>query len=97
MLLTPMSIRTGSYVIIAAASAGGFLFGTAAASAAGKRGLAVGFFAGVILSLSILAAYLLFFGIAAEPSLNYFPLLLPAVSGAIGGLAGVSRAQKKQN
>ena len=96
MLLTPMSIRTGSYVMIAAASAGGFLFGNAAASAVGKRGLAVGFCAGVILSMSILAAYLLFFGMAAELSLNYIPLLLPAASGGIGGLFGVSQAHKKQ-
>ena len=95
MLLTPVSIRTGSYVIIAAASVGGFLFGTAAA--AGKRGLVVGFCAGVVLSMSILAAYLLFFGITADFSLNYLPLLLPAVFGAAGGIYGVSRAHKKQN
>ena len=97
MLLTPVSIRTGSYVIIAAASVGGFLFGTAAAAAAGKRGLVVGFCAGVVLSMSILAAYLLFFGITADLSLNYLPLLLPAVFGAAGGIYGVSRAHKKQN
>ncbi len=96
MLLTPMSIRTGSYVIVAAAAAGGFLFGAAAASAMGKRGLAVGFAAGLILSMSILAVYLLFFGVSVDPSFNYLPLLLPAASGSIGGLYGVSQAHRKQ-
>ena len=82
MLLTPAGIKTGSYIIIGAASAGGFLCGSSASSAVGRRGLIVG--------LTILAAYLLFFGVAADQSLNYLPLGLPAAAGAAGGLFGMA-------
>jgi len=44
----------------------------------------------MILSLTILAAYLLFFGVAADQSLNYLPLGLPAAAGAAGGLFGMA-------
>ena len=37
MLLTPAGIKTGSYIIIGAASAGGFLCGSSASSAVGRR------------------------------------------------------------
>ena len=63
MLLTPAGIKTGSYIIIGAASAGGFLCGSSASSAVGRRGLIVGLISGMILSLTILAAYLLFSGL----------------------------------
>ena len=55
MLLTPAGIKTGSYIIIGAASAGGFLC-----------------------------------GVAADQSLNYLPLGLPAAAGAAGGLFGMA-------
>ena len=90
MLLTPAGIKTGSYIIIGAASAGGFLCGSSASSAVGRRGLIVGLISGMILSLTILAAYLLFFGVAADQSLNYLPLGLPAAAGAAGGLFGMA-------
>ena len=91
MLLTPMSVQTGSYVIVAAASAGGFLFGRAASSAVGKRGLLVGLLSGLILSLTLLAAYLLFFGMMTG-SVDLLPLLFPTAASCAGGMAGVLRS-----
>ena len=90
MLLTPVGTEGGSYIIIGAASAGGFLCGSASSSAVGRRGLVVGLMAGVILSLTLLVFYLLFFGVAADLSLNYLPLLFPAAAAAAGGVFGVS-------
>ena len=46
---------------------------------------------GLILSLTMLLVYLLFFGAAANSSLNYLPLAFPAVSAGVGGIFGVSR------
>lgn len=80
MLLTPAGIKTGSYIIIGAASAGGFLCGSSASSAVGRRGLIVGLISGMILSLTILAAYLLFFGVAARSVSE-----LPASGTSCGG------------
>lgn len=91
MLLTPVGIEGGSYIIIGAASAGGFLCGAAASSAVGRRGLVVGLMTGVILSLTILLVYLLFFGTTANSSLNYLPLAFPVASAGVGGIFGVSR------
>lgn len=90
LLLTPAGIKTGSYIIIGAASVGGFLCGTSTSGAVGRRGLIVGFLSGMILSLTIFAAYLLFFGIAADQSLNYLPLGFPAAAGAVGGIFGMA-------
>ena len=89
LFLTPAGIKTGAYIILGAASAGGFLWGTSASAAVGRRGLIVGLICGIILSLTIFAAYLLFFGVAADRSLNYLPLGLPAAAGAVGGIFGM--------
>ena len=82
-------VHTGSCIIIASASAGGFLFGRACASAVGRRGILVGLLAGIILSLSLLAAYLLFFGMTLNDSLNLFPLIFPVGAASFGGISGV--------
>ncbi len=47
----------------------------------------------MILSLTILAAYLLFFGVAADQSLNYLPLGLPAA--AVGAAGAVFSAWRR--
>ncbi len=89
MMITPVGVHTGSCIIIASASAGGFLFGRACASAVGRRGILVGLLAGIILSLSLLAAYLLFFGMTLNDSLNLFPLIFPVGAASFGGISGV--------
>ncbi len=50
----------------------------------------------MILSLTILAAYLLFSGVAADQSLNYLPLGLPAAAGAAGGLSAWRRVLRRR-
>ncbi len=89
MMLTPVSVRTGSWIIVASASAGGFLFGRASSAAVGRRGLPVGLTAGLILSLSMLAAYLLFFSPLVDGSLNLLPLLFPVSAASFGGISAV--------
>lgn len=96
-LLTSAGLKTGSYIIIGSISAGGFICGLSASSAAGRRGLLVGAAAGMILSLSVLAAYLLYFGPAVENSLNILPLTLPVGTGAAGGIFGISAARNPGN
>ena len=49
----------------------------------------MGLLAGIILSLSLLAAYLLFFGMTLNDSLNLFPLIFPVGAASFGGISGV--------
>lgn len=94
MMAAPVSVRAGSYIIIAAASAGGFLFGRISAAAVGRRGILVGMLAGSMLAASLLAAYLLFFGLTLNGSLNCFPLLFPVGAASFGGISGVFAGEK---
>ena len=85
---TGLSVENSAGILIFVIAVGGLIFGFFCGAALGKRGLFTGFFAGLLYAAAVLCCFLWLLGSCQVSMLRMLVFLIPAVTGAAGGIAG---------